>query len=181
MASDSQHQQAERGIPCYDGAPARWREYEKRALMFIAKLTLQEKQKEAGLLLATGLSGDAWQEIDAINIDELSAEDSGPKLMKVLRTRFAKQKRTELSADFEAFFVTFRREKLEKLHAFVARFRAAERKVAEHSVTLPEPITAWLILRRSGLDDQATALIMSQVGGSNMKLQEMIDAMESTF
>ena len=180
MASDA-HQQAERGIPCYDGQPTKWREYEKRAMMFIAKLKLQEKEQEAGLLLATGLSGDVWTEDDAVDIAELSAKDSGTKLMKVLRARFVKKLRTELSAESEAFFVSFRRERQEKLHAYVSRFRAAERKVAEHSVTMPEPVLAWMLLRRSALDEQATALIMSQVGGNDMKMTDMIDALETTF
>ena len=140
MATSDAWSQAERGTPLFDGTPAKWREYEKRALMLVAKLKLQTKQKEAGLLLATGLTGDAWTEIDLLDVSELNGDDSGQKVIDVLRARFARKLKTQLSEDFERFFIDFRRQKGERLSAYIARFRVAERKVTEHKINLPDQV-----------------------------------------
>ena len=54
-----QHIRPNRGVPQIDGTLSKWKEYETRALIFIARLHLEKKEGEAALTLSAGLTGDA--------------------------------------------------------------------------------------------------------------------------
>ena len=82
----------------------------------------------------------------------------------LLRALFGRKLNTQLSSDFELFFVNFRRGKGETPLAHIARFRVTAKKVEELKILLPELVLSWMHLGRSGVDDAGSALIMSQVG-----------------
>ena len=94
----------ERGVLQFDGALSKWREYEKRALMFIAKLTLEKKEGEAALMLSAGLTGEAWDEVEDLSAENLIKDGAATALITRLRRRFKMDTRTELADDFEEYF-----------------------------------------------------------------------------
>ena len=101
----------ERGVPTFDGALSRWKEYEKRALIFIAKLKLENKENEAALMLTSGLTGDAWDEVEDLSTDDIAKPDAAKNLVSRLRARFKMDDRTELADDFEEYFYKLKRHK----------------------------------------------------------------------
>ena len=89
----------------------------------LATLRMQDEIAESGLLIAAGHSGDARQDADLLDISVLCGDGSGDKVFAVLRARFAKKLHTRLNSDDERFFITFRREKDQKLHAPQRKFQ----------------------------------------------------------
>ena len=90
----------EGGVPQFDGALSKWKEYEKRAMMFIAKLTLEKKEGEAALMLSAGLTGDAWDEVEDLAAEDLIKPGAATALITRLRRRFKVNIRKELAGDF---------------------------------------------------------------------------------
>eukprot|EP00959_Pyramimonas_sp_CCMP1952_P111143 2324928-Pyramimonas_sp.AAC.1 len=87
----------ERGVPQFDGALSKWREIGKRAMIFIAKLTLEKKEGEAALMLSAGLTGEARGEVEDFSADELIEPNAAKQLMARLWSRFKMGDRPELA------------------------------------------------------------------------------------
>ena len=174
---------AERGVPQFDGTLSKWREHEKRAVIFIARMTVEKKANEAALMLASGLSGAAWDYMeDQLDITELTSDNAAQKFLASLKARFKMDDRAELADDFESYFYKLKRLKGDTLFDFIARFRAVERKLKTHDLQMPEKIRAWMLLRKSGYDANQKALVMSIVGvKENFTFDKVAGAMESTF
>ncbi len=182
-ASLSQVLTAERGVPQFDGALAKWKEYEKRALIFIARMTIEKKSSEAAFMLASGLTGAAWDFTeDQLDVTALTEEGAAAKLIQALKARFKMDDRAELADDFEAYFYKLKRVKGETLFDFISRVRMTERKLKTHDLQLPEKIRAWMLLRKAGYDANQKALIMSIVGvKEDFTFDKVAEALEATF
>ena len=87
------------------------------------KLKIQDKVAESGLLTAAGLHGVARQEVTCWTSLCCAVTDL-VTMFAVLRARFAKKLHTRLNSDDERFFITFRREKDQKLHAPQRKFQS---------------------------------------------------------
>ena len=68
------HVFTERGVPCFDGTLKDYRDYRRRAKLYVARKKLEDKSKETLILLMTGLSGVAWDCVEAIDENKLEQE-----------------------------------------------------------------------------------------------------------
>ena len=85
-ASSSSLLEPEQGVQTLDGTISVWRESEKWAKLFIAKTKVDEKKRQAALLLVSGLTGDAWDEVKAITAKEL--EGAATRLLELMKAWF---------------------------------------------------------------------------------------------
>ena len=132
--------------------------------MHLGKWNMQGKLRQAGLLLATGLSVDAWQEHILLNITVLSV---------CVTERNSTHSSIPTLSVSSSLIVKTRWIHLE-------RFRVTARKVEEQTIILPEPVRSSMFLRRSTLDDAQISPITGQVGSKNCS-QDMADALDTTF
>eukprot|EP00959_Pyramimonas_sp_CCMP1952_P040560 848240-Pyramimonas_sp.AAC.1 len=179
-ADDQQAIYQKREVPQFDGTLSRWKEYEKRATMFMAKLTLEKKEGEAALMLSAGMTGEAWDEVEDFTADDLIKPGAATALLTRLRKRFQMDARTELADDFEEYFYKLRHNRGETLFGYISRVRAAERKLKTPDIELPSKVRGWLIIRRGGYSPDQKAVIMSLVG-KDITQDKVIEALETTY
>ena len=170
----------ERGIPVFDGTPSKWKEYERRANFFIAKLTIDKKQEQAGLLITTGLTGTDWDVVKDMKPDDLASTGAAQGIMALLKARFEKNIINELSDDFEAFFGKMHRKNTETLFEYVQRFIMLEKKLEDHAVKLPKLVSGWLLLNRGGFSKEEKHLVRTQIG-KNLEFNKVKEALDVIF
>ena len=154
----------ERGVPTFNGEMSKYKEYRRRARLYLAKKKIEQKLEEAGVNLLSGLSGLAWDCCENIDPAELGTPAEVDKLFQLMDTQFRYDERVEAPTEFESLFEKTWRVKDQTLISFCSMMEQKLRKIAELKVVLPEALKGWLLLRRCGLSREQRTLIQSHVG-----------------
>ena len=180
---------ADRGVPTFSGTITEFREYRKRADIYLLKNKIMSKtDQEIGLSLMSGLTGAAWDVVEHIDVlsytptkDKDFEGEAGlvAKIFKELDAAFRYDKRTELPNAFEDFFFKGGRRPRESLLEYFTRVQKITRNVKEHGIEMPDEVQGWLLLRRAGLKREDRLMIMSRIG--DMKLATVTQALTFTY
>ncbi len=70
-------------VPVFDNKPSSYGEFRKRALLFRARLKLDERANQAVLLLIDHMTGPAWEACESLadDLDRLEEDDAFDKLL----------------------------------------------------------------------------------------------------
>ena len=161
-------------IPVFNNKPEDYREWRQRINLYKKKLSLQGKDKEAVINLLTSLQGVAWRQVEH-QVDKLMDADGFKKTLELLDAAFRYDARVEMPRALEKFFYTISRKSDQTLLTYVSDHREALREVEKHGIQIPENVSGWLLLRRSGLTTEQKQLIQSRCG--DLKDYEVEQAM----
>ena len=151
-------------IPIFNNRPEDYKEWRQRITLYRKKLLLQNKEKEAVVNLLTSLQGLAWRQVEH-NVDKLMEDDQGfSKTLDLLDQAFKYDSRVEMPRALEKFFYATSRRGEQTLLSYVSDHREALREVEKHGIKIPENVSGWLLLRRSGLTTEQKQLIQSRCG-----------------
>ena len=99
------------------------------------------------------------------NVDKLMEDDQGfSKTLDLLDQAFKYDSRVEMPRALEKFFYATSRRGEQTLLSYVSDHREALREVEKHGIKIPENVSGWLLLRRSGLTTEQKQLIQSRCG-----------------
>ena len=100
---------ADNYVPAFSGRQADYREFRKRCDIYSAKMKIAKRQSETVFNIVTLLSGRAWDVVEDLTVEELSATDAYDKVFGRLDATFKYEPITELPSDFESFFIGLQR------------------------------------------------------------------------
>ena len=162
-------------IPVFNNKPEDYREWRQRISLYKKKLSLQGKDKEAVINLLTSLQGVAWRQVEH-QVDKLMDDAEGfKKTLELLDAAFRYDARVEMPRALEKFFYAISRKSDQTLLTYVSDHREALREVEKHGIQIPDNVSGWLLLRRSGLTTEQKQLIQSRCG--DLKDYEVEQAM----
>ncbi|CAJ1456909.1 unnamed protein product [Effrenium voratum] len=146
-------------------------------------LTLDTKVPEAarGAYVYTLLSGKALESIEHLEPAEYQKKGGEQVIFQILDARFPqKDVSDEMSETLTAVF-GLRAQEGESLKVWIARagelFDSCHRKC---KVTFPDKARGWLILNRSGLNEEQKAVVLARSNGS-LKREDIGKAMRSCY
>lgn len=169
---------ADNYVPTFSGRQSDYREFRKRCDIYSAKMKIAKRQSETVFNIATLLAGRAWDVVEDLTVDELSAPDAYDKVFGRLDATFKYEPITELPSDFESFFIGLQRRGGQTVQDYQTEFMRVERRLTNtHKIQLPEKVRAWWFLRRSGLSKEQRQLVLTQLGESNLTLDRTMKAM----
>ena len=162
-------------IPVFNNKPEDYREWRQRINLYKKKLNLQGKDKEAVINLLTSLQGVAWRQVEH-QVEKLMEDSQGfDKTLELLDKAFRYDARVEMPRALEKFFYSIGRKTDQTLLNYVSDHQEALREVEKHGIKLPDNVSGWLLLRRSGLTTEQKQLIQSRCG--DLKDYEVEQAM----
>ena len=179
-ADSSQSPWVERGVPTFNGEMEGYREYRRRAMLYMVKMKAEKKEQVAGVNLLTGLSGKAWQVVESIDPTKLVEASETEKMMQILDASFQYDERTQLPRELENFFTKLSRDRNETILTFSTRFQRSLNRLVELDLVLPDAAVAWLFLRKSGLSSEQRSIILSQTD-TKLTLSSVQRAVYFTF
>ena len=161
-------------VPTFSGRQSEYREFRKRSEIYFAA----KRQSETVFNIVTLLAGRAWDVVEDLTVEELSAPDAFDKVFGRLDATFKFEPITELPADFESFFIGLQRRGGQTVQEYQTEFMRVERRLTNtHKIQLPEKVRAWWFLRRSGLSKEQRQLVLTQLGENNLNLDRTMKAM----
>ena len=114
--------------------------------------------------LLTSLQGIAWRQVEH-NVEALMEDEAGfSKVLALLDQAFKYDSRVEMPRALEKFFYVTNRKSEQTLLSYVSDHKEALREVEKHGIKIPENVSGWLLLRRSGLTTEQKQLIQSRCG-----------------
>ncbi len=169
---------ADNYVPTFSGRQSDYREFRKRCDIYSAKMKLAKRQSETVFNIVTLLAGRAWDVVEDLTVEELSATDAYEKVFGRLDATFKFEPITELPADFESFVIGLQRRGGQTVQEYQTEFMRVERRLTNtHKIQLPEKVRAWWFLRRSGLSKEQRQLVLTQLGENNLALDRTMKAM----
>ena len=160
-------------IPLFSGLHSEYREWRQRINIYLRKMKLQKREQEAVLNLIGSLSGTAWKLLEGFPLEECEKTGAADKILSTLDKAFEYDKRVQLPADFDRYFVTLQRQPGQTLLQYCTQHDEYLRKLEDHKVTLPGPVQGWHLLRKAGLTREQRQLITTQCPNlERVKVQE---------
>ena len=160
-------------IPLFSGLHSEYREWRQRINIYLKKMKLQKREQEAVLNLIGSLSGTAWKLLESFPLEDCEKTGAADKILTILDKAFEYDKRVQLPADFDRYFVTLQRQPGQTLLQYCTQHDEFLRKLEDHKVTLPGPVQGWHLLRKAGLTREQRQLITTQCPNlERVKVQE---------
>ncbi len=119
--------------------------------MYVARMKAEEEEKLAGLDLMQALTGKAWEAVENLYIEKISAANGHKLLIAQLDAAFLVDKQTEMSEVIEMYFYKTFRETGETLQEYSTRHEVHHTALRKHVVEVPEPIKDCMYMHRAGL------------------------------
>ena len=131
-------------------------------MIYYRKMSLAKKQREAVLNLLGSLTGTAWKLVEDFDQDTAEDADSFQKLLGMLDMSFQYDAKTELPADFAAYFEYQGRRSGQTILQYITEMDEHFRKLEKHGVQLPTEVQGWHILSKAHLSREQKHMIMTQ-------------------
>ena len=142
----------------------RWKTWVKNKL-----LTLEAKvpAKAHGAYIYTLLGGRALECVEHLEPEDYQVEGGAAKLFALLDERFPQKEASDEMSEVLTAIFNIKAAEGETLKVWISRatemFDRCKRKC---SVTFPEEAKGWIILHRSGLNEEQKAVVMARSGGA---------------
>ena len=94
----------ERRVPCFDGTFSEYKDYRRRAKLYINRRKMEKTENEALVQLLSGLTKEAWDCCESLNMDDLEKATERVKFWEIMDRSFKYDKRTEVPSLFEELF-----------------------------------------------------------------------------
>ena len=140
-------------------------------------MELGNRQQETVFNIVTMLTGKAWDLVEDFSMEQLAATNAFAAVFARLDSGFRYDPLTELPDDFETFFVKLHRRGGQTLQDYMTDLKAERRLKISHNVELPEKVTAWWFLRRSGITKEQRQMILTNVGVTGLEMDQVMKAM----
>ena len=171
-------------VRSFSGENEDGREYKRWKVWVTNKLlTLDTKvpAKARGAYVYTLLSGKALECVEHLDPSDYQVENGEDKLFALLDERFPQKEASDEMSEVLTEVFNLKALEGETLKVWISRatemFDRCKRKC---QVSFPEEAKGWLILHRSGLNDEQKAVIMARSGGV-MKRETIGKAMRSCY
>ena len=152
---------ADQHVPTFSGKQSDYKEFRRRCDIYAAKMKIAKRQNETVFNLVTLMSGQAWDCVDDMSVEDFSKENAYDLVMARLDRAFQYEAMTELPQDFENYFVKMQRKANQTLQEYQAEYLHIERRLTSvHKIDLPEKIRSWWFLRRSGVTKEQRQLVL---------------------
>ena len=154
--------------PAWDGAQCPFEDYLIRARIWIA--TTKARAQTRGPLLLKALSDTPFQDFKHLAKDPAWLTD--PENAEILLKRmdspefYGDDQEEHLLASLARITYHLKRQKNETARQFLGRWEAAERKVAEHKVSLPSLYRGFLMINALGLSEGEIKTLLTFTHGS---------------
>jgi hypothetical protein len=100
--------------------------------------------------------------------------------MEIMDEKYSPQPIDLLQEGLRGFFYELQVKQGESFRQFSARFTAAQRKLEEQKVTLPEVVQGFLFMKKLKLDAQHESMLLTTSGGK-LELSSILHAMNAIF
>ena len=142
MARQSAHQQqfyhpefsnvfAERGVPTFDGTLSNYKDYRRRAKLFIQRKRIEKKVNEALVHILSGLTKEAWDCVEELDMESLEEESQLEAIWDIMDRNFKYDERTEVPTLFEELFTQMWRQRDQTLMEYTTQVEKKIRKLKE--------------------------------------------------
>ena len=145
-------------IPTFTGQPSDYKEWRKRIQLYYHKMVLGKRRGEAILSIVGSLTGTAWRLVEDFDVSKADDESAFDGLLKLLGGHFQYDDRVQLPVDFDNYF-SLTRKPNQTLLSFVSDHDEYHRKLEKHSVTLPDAVQGWHLLRKANLTKEQRQLV----------------------
>ena len=149
-------------IPLFHNKPSDYKEWRKRIVLYKKKSEINKKGMEATINLLTSLSGIAWRQVEPLVDKATESEHGFDMILEELDKTFKYDDQVEMPRAFETFFYRTQRRESQTLINYVADHREALQELEKHGVKIPEKVSGWLLLRRSGSSAEQKQLIQGR-------------------
>ena len=155
-------------VPTWDGSQVTWRAYLRRVELWQESTsTLPAKM---GAKLASRLRSVAFDATEGLVMADLKKDTGVTYLLDLLRSRLQVSELHLQGAVLEEFFMTLQRAPGEQVLPWVSRFRGTLSRLKALAIDLPDPVLAWLLIRKSNLSSDQRHSVLS-VGGGKWEME----------
>lgn len=137
------------------------------------------KEKHGPKLMAY-VSGEAEALLEHLGVEDICSEGGDQKIWKIMDEKYSPQPIDLLQEGLRGFFYELQVKQGESFRQFSARFTAAQRKLEEQKVTLPEVVQGFLFMKKLKLDAQHESMLLTMSGGK-LELSSILHAMNAIF
>ena len=155
------------GSLCSQGSPATTRSG-KRITLYHQKMVLGKRRGESILNIVGPLTGTAWRLVEDYDVSKAEDESSFADLLKLLNGHFQYDDRVQLPTDFDGYFGLSQKPN-QTLLSFISDHDEYHRKLEKHSVSLPESVQGWHLLRKACLTKEQRQLVHHHRGRSGSR------------
>ena len=100
---------ADQHVPTFSGKQSDYKEFRRRCDIYAAKMKIAKRQNETVFNLVTLMSGQAWDCVEDMTVDDFAKDNAYDLVMARLDRAFQYEAMTELPQDFENYFVKMQR------------------------------------------------------------------------
>ena len=158
-------------IPVFSGQPSDYKEWRKRITLYHQKMVLGKRRRELILKIVGSLTGKAWRLVEDYDVSKAEDESSFAEL---LDGHFQYDDRIQLPTDFDGCFGLSRKPN-QTLLSFVSDHDGYHRKLEKHSVSLPESVQGWHLLRKACLTKEQRQLVTLRA--PNLERKKVVEAL----
>ena len=160
----------------FDGTePAGYKRWRRKAELMLMALPTTFEKTRWGPKLCEFISGEAEELVEHLTVDELCKEDGYQKVLEALDEKYQKRKQEEAQTYLREYFYKCVIKQGETYRQFIVRLETTYRHLSQHSITLPEEVKGWLLLKKLCLDATQEALVLTAAAGS-LKYAELTAA-----
>ena len=151
----------------------------KNEIKIWTMMTELPKNKQA-LAVSLSLNGNAKRAAMGIAVETLNTDEGMSNLLETLDNLFLKD---SLDSMYEAYqnFDKFQRPENMSISEYIIEFDQRYLKSTKFEMTLPDPVLAFKLLDKSGLDYQQRQLALTACASSELKYKNMKSALKRIF
>lgn len=157
-----------------------YKDYRRRAKLFLAGRRMEDKAKDILVLLMTGLPGLAWDCFESIDENNLEKYEELGQFFSTMDARFKYDHRVELPNRFEDIFMKCWRPRDMIPLAYVTESERRFRQLEEYKCRPPDDLKGLLMLRRSGISNEHRTMVLGNMG-KHLNVESVGPALYSTF
>ena len=168
-------------LEAFDGHdPSANRKWKRRTQLMLAALPNTIPKEKLGPRLMQYIKGEAELVCEAIAVEKLCAEGGDKLVLELLDEKYGPQPTDLLCTALKEFFYELSVKQGEAFQQFQARFFAAEQKLKEQEIVLPEKVLGFMLLKKLKLEPSHEAMVLTATAGS-VERKDMVKALKAIF
>ena len=154
--------------------------WKRRAQLMLASLPNTIGKERHGPKLMAYVSGEAEALLEHLRVEDICSEGGDAQIWKIMDGKYSPQPIDPLQEGLRGSFYELQVKQGESFLQFSARFPAAQRKLEEQQVALPNVVLGFLFMKKLKLDAQHESMLLTTSGGK-LELSSILHAMNAIF
>lgn len=151
----------------FDGSdPSAYKKWRRRAELMLISLPSTYGVEKLGPRLMEYVTGEAELAVEHVSVEDLAKANGQQLVFQALDERYKPLAKDDMNEALTEYFMKVDIRGGETMKAFTTRLATANRKLSEHSVSLPKEVQGWFLLKKMKVDPQQEAMLLTSTGGS---------------